>query len=76
MDIGKLTGMAEGLFQGKDQVSKQEIQSKAQSSNLGSDEKSVVDRLPDKMFSKNELMQKITEMATQKAGVGSMFGGG
>lgn len=74
MDIGKLTGMAEQLFQGKDQVSKEEVESKAQSSGLGSDEMDVVHKLPDKTFGKNELMQKITELATQKSGVGAMFG--
>jgi len=56
MDLGMLKPIVDQLFQGKDRVSKQEVQSRGQSLGLPRDE---VDSLPDKDFSKDELLQHL-----------------
>lgn len=56
MDMGMLRPIVEQLFQGKDRVSKQEVQSKGQSLGLPQDK---IQSLPDKDFSKDELLQHL-----------------
>ena len=56
MDVGMLRPIVEQLFQGKDRVSKQEVQSRGQSLGLPQDQ---IQSLPDKDFSKDELLQHL-----------------
>lgn len=56
MDLSMLKPIVDQLFQGKDKVSKRELESRGPSMGLPEDQ---VRSLPDKDFSKDELLQHL-----------------
>jgi hypothetical protein len=56
MDLGTIKPIIDQLFQGKDMISKSEIESRGSSMGLSEDQ---IRSLPDKDFSKEELLQHL-----------------
>ncbi len=76
-DISEVQRIAGELFQGRNQVSKGEIEQRVNQSSLSEDAKQQVHNLPDGQYTKEDLMQRIESMvpAEWKDKVGGLFGG-
>jgi hypothetical protein len=76
MQFDKIQSFVQSLFQNKPgSISRQEILNKSQQSELGSDEKSVLNDLPNKSYNQDDLMSTLKSIM-EKQGVskiGSMF---
>ncbi len=71
-DIAEIQKIAGELFQGRNQVSKGEIEQRVNQSTLSQDAKQQVQNLPDGQYTKEDLMQRIGSMVpsgmTEKVG--------
>jgi hypothetical protein len=77
MDVGmvqQVVGWIEQQFGGQQQISKDELVSKAQGSNLPQEAKDSMQQLPQGSYTKDDLIGKVKDMMMQK--VGSGMGGG
>ncbi len=75
-DISEVQRIAGELFQGRDQVSKGDIEQRVNESNLSDDAKQQIHRLPDGSYTKDQLIQRIESMVPAEWAdkVGGLFG--
>lgn len=76
MQFDKIESFVQSIFQNKGgSMSRQEILNKSQQAELGSDDKSIFNDLPDKSFSKDDLMSTLKSIIEKRgvSKIGSMF---
>lgn len=72
MEMGGIKQMVDDLFQGRDTVSKQEVEQHARQKGMDQNTMQAVQGLPDKQYDKDSL----TSMLMEKVGGGTMSGMG